>query len=285
MGEQVLGGGVIVLVAVVLWLVYLLPSWHSRHQYNAAERNAVRLSQALRVFAETSDPPEEVRVELNARTAHAQQRLAQRAIAERERAALEEAKADLARERAERAARRAAPTARRARARRWLRQVSTTIGIAGAGAAAWGAYEVVMTGAQLFLWLGVAAVMLATVVLWRASRVGARSAARVIEAETRPVVSVQDVPLEASGRQWAPRSLPRPLTSQPGSHAAAVLDAESARVALREAALQEAMRVRAEARRPPSIDTARLTRAGSAVPGDAEIEAHVRELLRRRVAG
>ena len=46
MGGQVLGGGVIVLVAVLLWLVYLLPTWHSRRQFDAAERNAVRLNQA-----------------------------------------------------------------------------------------------------------------------------------------------------------------------------------------------------------------------------------------------
>ena len=59
----------VVLVAVVLWLVYLLPSWHGRHQYYAAERNAVRLNQALRVLAETSETPQEVRLELNARTA------------------------------------------------------------------------------------------------------------------------------------------------------------------------------------------------------------------------
>ncbi|NUS98247.1 MAG: large exoprotein, partial [Gemmatimonadaceae bacterium] len=95
MGGQVLGGGVIVLVAAALWLVYLLPTWHSRRQYDAAERNAVRLNQALRVLAETSETPEEVRLELNARTAAAQQKLAKRALAEREQAALEGAKADL----------------------------------------------------------------------------------------------------------------------------------------------------------------------------------------------
>ncbi len=84
MGEQVMGGGVIVLVAVLLWLLYLLPSWHSRHQYQAAERNAVRLNQALRVLAETSETPGEVRLELNARTALAQQKLARRVQAEKE---------------------------------------------------------------------------------------------------------------------------------------------------------------------------------------------------------
>lgn len=101
MGGQVLGGGVIVLVAVVLWLVYLLPSWHGRHQFDAAERNALRLNRALRVLAETSETPEEVRLELNARTAAAQQKLAKRAQSEREQAELEIARAQLRSARAE----------------------------------------------------------------------------------------------------------------------------------------------------------------------------------------
>ncbi|MFC0195838.1 large exoprotein, partial [Microbacterium arthrosphaerae] len=117
MGGQVWGGGIIVLVAVVLWLVYLLPSWHSRRQYDAAERNAVRLNQALRVLAETSETPEEVRLELSARTAAAQQRLAKRALAEREHAALEEARVDLERARTEREAVEAAARVDVARAR------------------------------------------------------------------------------------------------------------------------------------------------------------------------
>jgi hypothetical protein len=96
MDGQVLGGGVVVLVAVVLWLVYLLPSWHGRHQFDAAERNALRLNRALRVLAETSEAPREVEFELNARTAHAQQRLARQVQAERERAELEAARAELA---------------------------------------------------------------------------------------------------------------------------------------------------------------------------------------------
>src|SRR3954469_9571847 len=101
MGGQVLGGGVIFLVAVALWMLYLLPSWHSRHQYNAAERNAVRLSQALRVLAETSETPQEVRLELNARTALAQQKLARRTQAEKERTELEQARIELEEAKAE----------------------------------------------------------------------------------------------------------------------------------------------------------------------------------------
>ncbi|MFT4210461.1 MAG: large exoprotein, partial [Microbacterium sp.] len=118
MGGQIWGGGVIVLVAVALWLLYLLPSWHSRHQYNAAERNAVRLNQALRVLAETSETPAEVQLELNARTAMAQQRLARRALEEKQQAELAQARVELAQARAAREAARAQAAAERERALR-----------------------------------------------------------------------------------------------------------------------------------------------------------------------
>jgi len=353
MGGQVWGGGVIVLVAVGLWLVYLLPSWHSRRQYDATERNAVRLNQALRVLAETSETPEEVRLELNARTAAAQQRLAHRALAEREHAALHEARVDLERARTERevaeatarlerervrteriaadaaarvdleraraaraaaeeaaraelAAARAIPAARRARVRRVFRLVATAVGVGGLGVTAWGVFETVTAGAQTLLWLGVALVTVSGLTLHRLSRVTARAAARggvdaasgrqgrlQRAAELRNAAELQDVALEREPREWAPRDLPRPLTASAGSRAAAVLDAEAARAALRQAALEQAMLARAEAQQPPSIETARTARATPAESeytrmgyvDDAEIEAHVRQLLSRRAAG
>jgi len=322
MGGQVLGGGVIVLVAAALWLVYLLPTWNSRRQYDAAERNAVRLNQALRVLAETSETPEEVRLELNARTAAAQQKLAKRALAERELAALEGAKADLERARTERvaaetaarvdveriraarasaeaaarsevAAARALPDARRARARRRFRLAATFMGVVGLGLAGWGVFETLTAGVQTLLWTGVGLAAASLLVLHRLSRVAARAVAHAVDAAPRRAAAVQDVELEAEERAWEPRTLPQPLTASAGSRAAAVLDAQAARAALRQAALEEAMRTRAEEQRPPSIDTARIARTAS--PGtdyarmgyvdDAEIEAHVRQLLERRAAG
>ena len=286
MDGQVLGGGVIVLVAVLLWLLYLLPTWNSRRQYDAAERNAVRLNQALRVLAETSETPQEVRLELNARTALAQQKLARQALAEREQAALEEARVALERARAEREAARSAPDARRARARRRVRLITTALGVAALGVAGWGVWEVVTTGAQVLLWAGAGVAMSCVLVLQRMRRVGARAAVRVADAAPRPQAAVQDVALPSAERAWAPRELPRPLTASAGSRAAAVLDAEAAREALRHAALEESMRARAEAARPPRIDTARSAEyARMGVVDDAEIEAHVRRLLERRASG
>ena len=331
MGGQVLGGGVIVLVAVLLWLVYLLPSWHSRRQFDAAERNAVRLNQALRVLAETSETPQEVRLELNARTAMAQQRLARQALAHRESAALEHAKVDVERARTEResaeatarvelerakaervaaqaqaradldaaqaAARaeilaaRSTPAVRRARARRRFRLTSLAVGVIGLGVLAWGAFEVVTTGVQTFMWAGAAVAAASALVLHRLARVASRSAVAIGTVRVaRPDVTLQDVELEKASREWAPRELPRPLTASAGSRAAAMLDVEAARESLRQAALEESMRERAEAQRPPSIEVARTARAGTdfsrmGYVDDAEIEAHVRDLLERRASG
>ena len=55
-----LGGGVIVAVVAALWLLYLVPSWYQSHRSNVAERDALRLSRAMRVLAGTSETPEEV---------------------------------------------------------------------------------------------------------------------------------------------------------------------------------------------------------------------------------
>ncbi|MEV8023737.1 large exoprotein [Microbacterium sp. GbtcB3] len=330
MGEQVMGGGVIVLVAVLLWLLYLLPSWHSRHQYQAAERNAVRLNQALRVLAETSETPGEVRLELNARTALAQQRLARRVQAEQESVGLEAARAELAaakaqaaldrelakadrrravadaeaarekaragaaiaRERAiaEAAAARALPAARRARARRRVRLTATIVGVLAVVAAGVGGYFGAIGAGWTLLAVGAVVAASSLLVLARMNTVARRAASRVLPAEVvRAPGAVQDVALDSDRAEWTPRTLPRPLTASAGSRAAAVLDASEAREALRQAAVEEAMRERAAQAAPPSIDTARRTRAAEvafAGPADDDrIEAHVRELLARRASG
>lgn len=304
MDGQVLGGGVIVLVAVVLWLVYLLPSWHSRHQYLSAERNAVRLNQALRVLAESSETPGEVHLELTARTAAAQQKLARQALAERERAELEEARAALEVARSERiaaeeAARReraaalAQPAARRARARRRARLITTVVGFVALVAAGIGVWQLVLTGAQVLLWSAGALALACLLLLQRMSRVAARARAVSAAPVSVPAAAVvQDVALEPTPvAAWQPRRLPRPLASSAGSRAAAVLDVEAAREALRTAAREEAARDRAARTAPPKIDTARTAKAEASAYSrmgyvdDAEIEQHVRQLLSRRAAG
>lgn len=79
--SDVWGGGLVVVAAAALWLVYLIPTWLRRREYLATERNAVRLQQTLRILAETAEVPEEVRVEANARTVVEQQRMLREAEA------------------------------------------------------------------------------------------------------------------------------------------------------------------------------------------------------------
>jgi len=83
MGIGTWGGGVVLLVAAVLWVVYLMPAWAARRQYLATERNAIRLQQTLRILAQTAELPDEVRVEMNARSLAEAQRVARSEEAKR----------------------------------------------------------------------------------------------------------------------------------------------------------------------------------------------------------
>ncbi|TFD53055.1 hypothetical protein E3T55_05705, partial [Cryobacterium frigoriphilum] len=87
MSSEALGGGVMILVAAVLWVAYLMPTWSRRKQYLATERNAVRLQQTLRVLAETAEVPRHVHLEANARTVAEQHKLLAQVEAEARREA------------------------------------------------------------------------------------------------------------------------------------------------------------------------------------------------------
>ncbi|MDQ0642321.1 hypothetical protein [Microbacterium murale] len=285
MDGPVLSGGVIVLVAVLLWMLYLLPSWRGRYQYNASERNAVRLNQALRVLAETSETPAEVHLELNARTAHAQQKLAKRLQSEKE-------AVELVRLREELAATRADPVVRQARARRRVRVVGTVLLSAGLAVAGLGVWQLLIGGTQLLIWVGGALAFVAAATLQKMASVARRAANR-----PAPVV-IEDAPVRVSpplhdqGRaSWTPRRLPEPLVAVAGS-AAQIARAEiEAQQELRRAARVAALRERAEqmaAPAPVPLPAAKEASSPYARMGfvdDAEIEQHVRQLLERRAAG
>ncbi|WP_300266586.1 hypothetical protein [Microbacterium sp.] len=285
MDGPVLSGGVIVLVAVLLWMLYLLPSWRGRYQYNASERNAVRLNQALRVLAETSETPEEVRLELNARTALAQQKLAKRVQSEKEAAELERLRAELA-------ATRADPLVRQARARRRVRITATSLLIIGLASAGFGVWQVATGGAPLLIWVGGAVALVAALTLQKMASVTRRAARRpaqvVVETEAPRVAP----PLHDQGKApWTPRPLPEPLSSVSGSlaqNARARIDASQE---LQRAERVAALRARAEQMAPPapvSLPAAKEAESPYAqmvIVDDAEIEDHVRQLLARRATG
>ena len=287
MDGPVLSGGVIVLVAVLLWVLYFLPSWRGRHQFEAAERNAVRLNRALRVLAETSETPEEVRLELTARTALAQQRLAKRVQSEREAAELEKLRQELA-------ATRADPAVRQARARRQTRMTATVFLVLGLTAVGLGIWQFVVAGASVALWVGAGVTVLSAVVLQRMASVASKIARRAHQEKAAPPVAVERVapPLHDQGRpEWTPRSLPQPMVSVAGSRAQAARAAIEAREAAVRAARAEELQRRAAEMAPQApavLAPAAETTSPYATMGfvdDEEIEAHVRQLLERRVAG
>lgn len=97
MSGGIFGGGVIFVVAAVLWTAVLVPSWIRRREFRNAERHALRLQRTLRVLAETAEIPEEVRVEATAREALAHEKILRTAQRQRE----AEHNADLAAARAQ----------------------------------------------------------------------------------------------------------------------------------------------------------------------------------------
>jgi len=289
MNGPVLSGGVIVLVAALLWLLYFLPSWRGQHQYDAAERNALRLNRALRVLAETSEAPREVQLELNARTALAQQKLAKRLQSDRE-------QADLQRLREQLAATHADPAFRRARARRRTRLVAAVMFVLALAAAGLGVWQLVAGGSAVLVWIGGAVALLALLMLQRMAGVARRAARRVARLGTAAVVEespVREAELHDQGpRTWTPRTLPEPLSSVAGSQAyaaRATIDAQTlAREAARAAELQRkadelAPQAPVELPAPAAAQESPYARMGYV--DDAEIEAHVRRLLAQRAAG
>lgn len=287
MDGPVLSGGVIVVVSVLLWALYFMPSWRGRHQYYAAERNAVRLNQALRVLAETSETPDEVRLELTARTALAQQKLAKRVQAEKEHAELERLRQELA-------ATRSDPLVRQARARRRVRLTATSALVAAAAMLGFGAWQLIVSGGWMLLAAGAVVAVLATAVLMRMAQVARRSGVRA----QRPAAQVQATrvspPLHDQGAAtWTPRPLPQPMVAVAGSRAQVARAQIEAQDARRRAARLVELRKRAEELAPPApvtlpVPAAAVAESPYARMGfidDAEIEAHVREMLARRAAG
>ena len=75
------GGGIVFAIAAALWVVYLIPTYLRRRNFDATERNAVRMQQTIRALAETTDVPEEIRVEASARAVIEQKRVLRQAEA------------------------------------------------------------------------------------------------------------------------------------------------------------------------------------------------------------
>lgn len=81
MNGGMFGGGIVFAIAAALWVAYLIPTYLRRRNFDATERNAVRMQQTIRALAETTDVPEEIRVEASARAVIEQKRVLRQAEA------------------------------------------------------------------------------------------------------------------------------------------------------------------------------------------------------------
>lgn len=200
---------------------------------------------------------------------------------EREAAELEALREELA-------ATRADPVIRRARARRRVRVAATSTLLVGLVLAGLGVWQLLAAGSALLIWLGGAAIVVAGVALQRMAAVAGRvaRATHVVSAPAAPRVAPE---LHDQGRAtWTPRPLPEPLVSVAGSRAQAAQAQLEAQEQRRKAARVAALRERAEQMAPEApvaLPAASSPYARMGFVDDAEIEAHVREMLSRRAAG
>ncbi|WP_423922811.1 hypothetical protein ACPEEZ_03475 [Frigoribacterium sp. 2-23] len=289
------GGGIVLALVAVLWLVYLVPTWHKRQEYLATERNAVRLQQTLRILAQTAELPEEVRVEANAKSVADAQRILRTEQARRE--ALRRAH-EAARQRAitrELAA--AGPVLRAAdrdpalaaRRLRRSRLVSTLVLVAGVVAVVFGlinlatAWMVAVAGAVFGAGAVAMLAQLAAVARARARRLAAAPAAPV---EAQPLrdfsgvmgegVRIED-DVEVS-REWTPVSVPQPLYLR--QRASAAQNAQQAALVSAQRAAQQ-HDLRRQALKQAQHDALReAARAEAALHTTREPAAAVRPVVR-----
>ncbi|MGY4857841.1 hypothetical protein [Cryobacterium sp. AP23] len=263
MSSEVLGGGVMVAVAAALWVTYLMPTWARRRQYLATERNAVRLQQTLRILAETSEIPQEVRVETNARGVSAQQKLLAQAEEDARIAAKTAGDAATAARRAAvlraAAARPKALTpAGKAKRLRAMRAFASLVLLIGLVVAVVGA-TLLSAGTWTLLAGGLVAAVLALTTLGRLAAVSRSARApRTVEnpdavatGRRAPATGQRFEPVHfdeapvAQPSPWTPQPLPKPLHLSPGSIAQAAMASVDAAAALRQAATEAELQRRA----------------------------------------
>ncbi|TFB74277.1 hypothetical protein E3O21_15960 [Cryobacterium flavum] len=259
MSSEALGGGVMVAVAAVLWVAYLMPTWSRRKQYQATERNAVRLQQTLRILAETAEVPQQVRLEATARTVAEQQRVLAR-VEQSERVEAQ-AVADAARDVRRAAAAVAAaatprlpesPVKKLRRLRRFRGLVSTILlaglVLAGSGIAPAlaGSFTALVSGGVVMVAAFGILGRLATVARSaRIVRLEAPVELPVLIGQTFEPVQLEETPVAAA--TWTPQPLPRALHLSRGSIAQTAMASVEAANQLRKAAAEAEVARRAAA--------------------------------------
>ncbi len=273
MGGDGVGSSVIIALAAVLWLVYLVPTWLRRREYLATERNALRLQQTLRILAETSEVPRQIRAEATARDAAQQERVLKKqlqrtaAIADAQDAAVARAAARRLAETQPAIAADIATSSSASRRLRRSRAITSAILLAGIVGTALGMAQLVGSGAWMPLAAAAAVSVGSVLMLGQMASVGRARAELARSLRSRPAVVVEAprvvvVPVAPVQTTWTPVPVPKPLyMSRPAPERSLVASLEAA-AELRQAAADAERRLR-EAHEAPEVTPIRPVAAPS----------------------
>lgn len=218
MNGDFLGGGIIFAIAAVLWLVYLVPTLWRRHNFDATERNAVRLNQTIRALVETSETPHQLRVEATARAVAQQQRVLRKAEAEARHQLRAATLRTLSPE---------VQAARVLQLRKRDRRTATLLLFASVAVTGWGVFTFVTNGQWGFI-AGGGVGLIASLMILRNVAPG-RGREAVVGQNVAPQVR-RSIPHTQTRREtaWVPTQIPAPMTARAGSLAKTTVDAQRA---------------------------------------------------------
>lgn len=228
------GGGIVFAIAAALWVVYLIPTYLRRRNFDATERNAVRMQQTIRALAETTDVPEEIRVEASARAVIEQKRVLRQAEA------AARAQVRQATGRAVGYDEAAVSAARRARRNRLASAVFLLASIIGVVAGI-----LLLANGGSWETLAISCIAFALALVIQEVVVSVSAPAEVAPANANRFASdVFDQGYYKSApaaRTWTPTALPRPLHLSEGTLAQAVVQSQLAADRMRQNAQESAL--------------------------------------------
>lgn len=302
MGIEGLSSSVVIVLAAVLWLVYLIPTWLRRREYLSTERNAVRLQQTLRIMAETAEVPDQVRIEATTRNVAAQEKILQRemqrtqAIARAQDAAVARAAARQLAETGPAIAASVAPSSLASRRLRRSRGMTTVALLAALVAIGFGIGQAAIGGGAVLLVAGAVIGIGAVALLVQINQVSNARAQLAQTVQPARVVEVFDAETPVARQQavrtsWTPIPMPKPLylsraeaapVQQQRVQASTAAQLQEA-AAKAERALRAAQQQATPISRPEPVAANRFARMGI-VEVDEPNTPNLDEVLRRRRA-
>jgi hypothetical protein len=250
--------------------VYLIPTYLRRRNFDATERNAVRMQQTIRALAETTDVPEEIRVEASARAVIEQKRVLRQAEA------AARAQVRQATGRAVGYDEAAVSAAHRARRNRFASAMFLLASIIGAVVGI-----ILLANGGSWETLAISCISFAIALVTQEVVVSSSSAAQTMSAHANRFASdifdqgyYKAAPAE---RTWTPTQLPRPLHLSEGTLAQAVVQSQLAADRMRQNAQESALVERM------SMDSAGLENLRRSVPA-TPVQTPVAESVTARLA-